>query len=401
MAKNRATAVRLPRKLAPAARPRSSARPPTSSIVKQQGESFQLKPWDWNRYAEQVRKAAYDLDEMQSKPYFELNSVLKDGVFYAANQLYGMTFKERKDLPVYQPGRARLRGARRGRQAARPVLLRLLQARQQERRRLDEQLRRPVEAARHQAGHLQRRQLHQARAGQPALLSFDDVTTMFHEFGHALHGLFADADLPDPVRHQRGARLRRVPVAVQRALGARSEGARALRDALQDRRSRCPQALVDKIKNAPQRSTRATTMGELIAAAELDMQWHTLPADAPLQDVDAFESEALKKNGTRPRRRAAALPLQLLPAHLGQRLCGRLLRLPVDADARRRRLRWFTEPRRADPRQRPALPRHGPVARQHAQDYDEMFRAFRGHDPTMNPYLQYYGLTGGTDGSAK
>ena len=73
--------------------------------------------------------------------------------------------------------------------------------------------------------------------GQPALLSFDDVTTMFHEFGHALHGMFADVELPDAVGHQRGARLRRVPVAVQRALGALAEGARALREALQDRRA--------------------------------------------------------------------------------------------------------------------------------------------------------------------
>ena len=72
-------------------------------MIDQQKGGFKLQPWDWEFYAEQVRKAKYDLDEEQVKPYFELNNVLQNGVFYAANQLYGITFKERKDLPVYDP----------------------------------------------------------------------------------------------------------------------------------------------------------------------------------------------------------------------------------------------------------------------------------------------------------
>ncbi len=73
------------------------------ALIDAQHGGFTLQPWDWQYYAEQVRKAQYALDESQIKPYFELNRVLQDGVFYAANQLYGLTFKERKDLPVYQP----------------------------------------------------------------------------------------------------------------------------------------------------------------------------------------------------------------------------------------------------------------------------------------------------------
>ncbi|MEA3039936.1 MAG: peptidyl-dipeptidase Dcp, partial [Sphingomonadales bacterium] len=73
------------------------------AAIKAGGEDFKLRPWDWDRYAERVRKAKYDLDESEIKPYFELNRVLQDGVFYAAGQLYGISFKERKDIPVYQP----------------------------------------------------------------------------------------------------------------------------------------------------------------------------------------------------------------------------------------------------------------------------------------------------------
>ena len=73
------------------------------SVIDKSGAHFQLKPWDWDHYAEQVRKAHYDLDENQLKPYFEFDNVLKNGVFYAANKLYGLTFKERKDIPVWQP----------------------------------------------------------------------------------------------------------------------------------------------------------------------------------------------------------------------------------------------------------------------------------------------------------
>ena len=72
-------------------------------LIDSQKGGFKLQPWDWDFYAEQVRKAKYDLDESQIKPYFELNNVLQNGVFYAANQLYGITFKERKDIPVYNP----------------------------------------------------------------------------------------------------------------------------------------------------------------------------------------------------------------------------------------------------------------------------------------------------------
>ena len=132
--------------------------------IDKDGPHFDLKPWDWQRYSEKVRKARYDLDEAALKPYFELNKVLKDGVFYAANKLYGITFKQRHDIPVYQPDVMVFEVFDQDGKTSGPDVFRLFQARQQIRRRLDEQFRRPVETAGHQARDLQCRQLHQAGA---------------------------------------------------------------------------------------------------------------------------------------------------------------------------------------------------------------------------------------------
>ena len=130
MAKTPDAAIKFMDALVPvtAAKAEDEARDIQALIDRQKG-GFKLQPWDWEFYAEQVRKAKYDLDESEVKPYFELNSVLENGVFYAATQLYGVTFKERHDIPVWNAGCARVRCDRCQRQAAGAVLLRLLQAR--------------------------------------------------------------------------------------------------------------------------------------------------------------------------------------------------------------------------------------------------------------------------------
>ena len=167
------------------------------ALIDQQHGGFTLEPWDWDFYAKQVRKARYSLDDAQIKPYFELGVVLQNGVFYAANQLYGLTFKERKDIPGVSIRHARFRSSRRRRQAARALLLRLLQTRQQEWRRVDVVVRGSVQTAGHAARDLQCRQpTGSSAAGEPALISFEDVRTMFHEFGHALHGMLANTRYP-------------------------------------------------------------------------------------------------------------------------------------------------------------------------------------------------------------
>ncbi len=203
---------------------------------------FTLEPWDWEFYAEQVRKAKYDLDESQVKPYFELNNVLENGVFYAAHELYGLTFKERKDIPVYQPD---VRVFEVFDADGKPLALWYCDYFKRDNKNGGAWMDSLVGQSK-LLGTLpvvfNVANFEKPAPGQPALLSFDDVTTMFHEFGHALHGMFANTVYPEPVGHAGAARLCRVSLAVQRALGQLSGGLRALRAALQDRRAHARRA---------------------------------------------------------------------------------------------------------------------------------------------------------------
>jgi peptidyl-dipeptidase Dcp len=263
------------------------------AVIDAQHGGFTLEAWDWDFYAEQVRKAKYDLDEAEVKPYFELNNVLENGVFYAANQLYGITFKERKDIPVYQAdvrvfdvidadgkplalfycdyfkrdnknggawmsnfvGQSKLLGTR-------PVI--------------------------YNVGNLPK-----PAPGQPALISFDDVVTMFHEFGHALHGMFADTEYPSisgtatardfvEFPSQFNEHWATYPAIFEHYARHYKTGAVM------------PPELAAKIKRA-ETFNKGYDMTELIAAAELDMQWHMLSASTPPQDPDRFEQLALDK----------------------------------------------------------------------------------------------------------
>ncbi|MGA9421231.1 MAG: peptidyl-dipeptidase Dcp [Rhodanobacteraceae bacterium] len=295
MAKTPATAMKFMKNLVPpaTARARGEARDIQALIDKQHG-GFKVMPWDWEFYAEQVRKAKYDLDENQIKPYFELDNVLKNGVFYAANQLYGLTFKERKDIPVYQPDvrvyevfdkdgsslalfytdyfkrdnknggawmdnlvtQSKLLGTK-------PVIFNVCNFTKPE-------------------------------PGQPALISFDDVTTMFHEFGHALHGMFADEQYPT----LSGTNTARDFVEFPSQFNEHwATDPKVFANYAKHYKTGepMPKVLVDKIKKA-KNFNMGYNMTELVAAALLDMEWHTLDSSAPLQDSDAFETAALKKD---------------------------------------------------------------------------------------------------------
>ncbi|MBV8801095.1 MAG: M3 family metallopeptidase, partial [Alphaproteobacteria bacterium] len=241
------------------------------AAIKADGQNFELKPWDWEMYSEKVRKAKYDLDQNQLKPYLELNKVLHDGVFYAANKLYGISFKERHDLPVYQPD------------------VRCFEVLDKDGSTLGLMYFDYFKRDNKQGGAWMSNFVNQSSLlgtkpviynvanftkpapGQPALLSWDDTTTMFHEFGHALHGLFASqkyetlsgtatardwvefpsqfnehwALYPDVLKH----------FAVHYKTG-----------------QPIPQALVDKIKKS-QTWNQGYELGELLAASELDMKW--------------------------------------------------------------------------------------------------------------------------------
>ena len=165
-----------------------------SSMEKLAG--FELKPWDWQYYAEQLRKKQYAMDEAQAKQYLELNRVLQDGVFYAANKLYGVTFKERHDLPVYNPD-VRVFDVIDADGQPRAIWYADYYSRSNKSGGawmdtfVDQSLLLGLKPVVFNVANFTK-----PAAGQPALISFTDVTTMFHEFGHALHGMFSNVKYP-------------------------------------------------------------------------------------------------------------------------------------------------------------------------------------------------------------
>ncbi|MBU6476777.1 MAG: peptidyl-dipeptidase Dcp, partial [Xanthomonadaceae bacterium] len=301
MAKTPATVMDFLDKLVPAetARARAEAGEIQKTIDADQAKAgkptFKLEPWDWQLYAEQVRKQKYDLDESQIKPYFELNNVLQNGVFYAANQLYGLTFKERKDIPVWQPD---VRVFEVYDSNGKPLALFYCDYFKRDNKSggawmsnlVNESTLLGTKPVVYNVANFTK-----PAAGQPALLSWDDVITMFHEFGHALNGMFADTKYPS----LSGANTARDFVEFPSQFNEHW----ALYPTVFAHYAKnyktgepMPAALVEKIKKS-QLFNKGYDMTEATAAALLDMSWHTLPASAPkVGDVDAFEAKSLKDN---------------------------------------------------------------------------------------------------------
>jgi peptidyl-dipeptidase Dcp len=263
------------------------------AVIDAQGGGFTLEPWDWDYYSDQVRKAKYDLNDAEVKPYLELDSVLENGVFYAANLLYGISFKERRDLPVYQPD-VRVFDVLDA--DGKPLALFYCDYFKRDNKNGGAWMSTYV----NQSKLLNTRpivynvaNLPKPAPGEPALISFDDVITMFHEFGHALHGMFADSRYPS----LSGTATARDFVEFPSQFNEHW----AFYPQIFEHYARhyktgelMPAELRDKVKRS-EKFNQGYRTTEVLAAAELDMQWHTLPAGAPLEDPDAFQQQALAK----------------------------------------------------------------------------------------------------------
>lgn len=293
MAKNPQTVLDLFAKLVPAATLKAKIEiDEIQKMINSQGETFKLAPWDWNFYAEKVRKAKYDLDESEIKPYFELYTVLEKGVFYAAQKLYGITFKKRTDIPTYHKdvvtyelfeedgtplglfyGDYYARSSKSGgawmdnfvTQSTlynkKPVIYNVMN-------------------------------IAKSSEGEPTLLSFDEVETMFHEFGHALHGFFANQYYPS----LSGTAVARDFV----EFPSQFNEPWALDPIILDNYAlnyktgaKIPQELIAKIKNSGS-FNQGYSLIEVLAASNLDMLWHTITPDTKITDVNKFETDALK-----------------------------------------------------------------------------------------------------------
>jgi peptidyl-dipeptidase Dcp len=358
------------------------------ALIDQEHGGFKLAPWDWQYYAERVRRAEYNLDEDQIKPYFSLDRVLNDGVFFAAHQLYGLTFKERKDLPVYHPdvrvfevfdadGRSiavfyadyfkrdnKGGGAwmdffvnPSGLTGQKPVVYNVAN-------------------------------FTKPAPGIPALLTFDDVTTMFHEFGHALHGIFEHVQYPTLLNtptdfvefpSQFNEHWALEPTVFANYAKHYQTGAVM------------PQDLVERIKKA-QSFNQGFKTTEYVAAALLDLAWHTLPQGTPQQDVEAFEQQALARYHVDlpevPPRYRTPYFAHIWGGGYSASYYAYMWSEVLDDDA----YAWFKE--------------HGGMTRENGQRYRDMilsrgsteeaavlFRKFRGRDPRIEPLLEDRGLT--------
>ncbi|WP_010545800.1 M3 family metallopeptidase [Sphingomonas elodea] len=357
--------------------------------IQASGGNFQLKPWDWDYYSEQVRKAKYDLNQDELKPYFEINKVLTDGVFYAANQLYGLTFTRRTDLPVYQPD-VMVYEVRE--ENGTPVGLMYFDFWKRDNKNGGAWMSNFV----NQSKLLGTKPViynscnfTKPAPGQPALISFDDVTTMFHEFGHALHGLFANQTYPSVSGTNVARDFAEFPSQFNEHWALDPKVLPHYAVNYKDG-SVIPQALVDKIKRAGTFNS-GYSFGEALAAAEMDMSWHSLAAADGKQDADAFEQKALAATGLDvtdvPPRYRSSYFLHIWGNGYSAGYYAYMWTKMLSANA----FNWF-EQHGGMTRANGQRFREMVLSKGHTEDYAPMFRAFNGADPQVAPLLKDLGL---------
>ncbi|HXC86942.1 MAG TPA: peptidyl-dipeptidase Dcp [Candidatus Cybelea sp.] len=358
-------------------------------VIDAQKGGFTLQPWDWNFYSEQVRKAKYDLNDAEVKPYFELNNVLENGVFYAAHELYGITFKERKDIPVYQ---ADVRVFEVSDADGKPLALFYCDYFKRDNKNggawMDvfvnqSKLLGTLPVVYNVAN------LPKPAPGEPALISFTDVTTMFHEFGHALHGMFANTEYPS----LSGTATARDFVEFPSQFNEHW----ALYPAVFNHFAKhyktsepMPAELVAKIRKAAT-FNQGYMLTELVAAAELDMKWHTLPASAALQQPDTFEKQALEKmhlliSAVPPRYRSSYFS-HIWSSDYSAGYYAYLWAEMLDDDA----FQWF-EDHGGLTRANGDRFRQMVLSRGNTEDLEKMYEAWRGQAPSVEPMLKDRGL---------
>ncbi|EKS7210471.1 peptidyl-dipeptidase Dcp [Enterobacter ludwigii] len=389
MAKTPAAALAFMRGIVPAARTRATLeQADIQKVIDDEQGGFTVQAWDWAFYAERVRQAKYALDESQIKPYFALNTVLQDGVFWAASQLFGLRFVERFDIPVYHPdvrvweifdhtgeGMALFYGdffARESKAggawmgnfveqsyefASRPVIYNVCN------------YQKPAN-------------------GQTALISWDDVVTLFHEFGHTLHGLFASQRYASLSGTNTPRDFVEFPSQINEHWASHPQVFAHYARHYQTGEP-MPEALRDKMLNATQ-FNKGYDMTELLSAALLDMNWHGI--SEPVDDVDAFEAAALHKEGldlpaVPPRYRSSYF------AHIfgGGYAAGYYAYLWTQMLADDG-YQWFVE-QGGLTRENGQKFREAILSRGNSTDLAELYRNWRGHDPQIEPMLENRGLS--------
>jgi len=371
------------------------------AIIDREKAGFALAAWDWDFYAEKVRRERYAFDEAQLKPYLELNRVLLDGVFFAATRLFGITFLERRDLPVYEPT-VRVFEVRNANGSLLSLFLVDLYARPSKRggawanSYMDQSAllgTRPVIG-----NHLN---IPQPADGEPTLLTFDEVTTLFHEFGHALHGMFSAVTYP----RFSGTKVPRdfveFPSQVNEMWATWPE---VLKNYARHHRTGepMPAALLEKVL-AARKFNQGFATTEYLAASLLDQAWHQLlPGEVPAGDgVIAFEAAALRRAGVDfapvPPRYRSTYFSHIFSGGYSAGYYSYLWSEVLDADS----VEWF-QANGGLTRQNGDRFRQMILSRGGSADAMELYRAFRGAEPDVKHLLRRRGLdhagTGGGSG---
>lgn len=390
MAKNPENVARFLNQLIPASTSKAKAEAEAiREAMRSAGADFELQAWDWDYYAGQVKKARFDLDDNVIKPYFVLDSVLLNGVFYAATRLYGITFKQRTDLPVYHED------------------VRVWEVFEEQGEPLGLFYGDFFKRSNKSGGAWMSNLVEQSKlmgtkpviynvcnytkpaAGQPALISFDDVITLFHEFGHALHGMFAEQQFPS----LSGTNVPRDFVEFPSQF---NEHWALYPDVLKNYAKHyetgdpLPQELIDKIKAAAT-FNQGYALTEFLAAAALDMEWHTLDSAARVQGVEVFEKTALEKNKLAldqipPRYRSSYFRHIWSNGYSAAYYAYSWAEM-LDHDA----YVWFEENGGLN-RENGQVFREKILSRGNTEDFESLYKNFRGKAPSIQPLLRFRGL---------
>lgn len=397
MAKTPATALGFMEQMVPAlAATQRREAAEINAMIAAAGKNFSVQPWDWNTYAEKIKADRYAFDESLVKPYFQIDNVLEKGVFYAANKLYGLRFEKRTDLPVYHPDVTTYtvfdrdgselaifyfdpyqRPSKRGGAwmsnfvdqshmwGTKPVIYNVLN-------------------------------IAKAPDGEVQLVDFDNVETMFHEFGHALHGMFADQQYPSLSGTATARDFVEYPSQVNELWATYPE---VLQHYAQHYKTgeTIPMKLVEKIQAAA-KFNQGYDFGEVVEAALLDMKWHALsPEQAAAIDtpekVDEFERKSLKELGLEidlvpPRYRSSFFNhIFSSPAGYSAGYYSYLWTEMLDKDSRK----WFLD-NGGLTRENGDHYRATVISRGGTMDYFDMFQKFAGRQPDVTPMLVSRGL---------
>jgi peptidyl-dipeptidase Dcp len=265
------------------------------ALIDAQHGGFKLGAADWQYYADQVRAKKYSIDQTQVRRYFVLDKVLNDGVFYAANKLYGLTFKPRPDLPLYNPDMKAYEVFDADGSSLALFYFDFFARPKKQGGAWCDVLNRPSGLDKTKPILINVENFSKPGPGQPALISFDDVTTMFHEFGHGLHAMFSKQYYPDQYGFDWPTDAIEFPSQFNEHWALDRN---VLPHYAHDYQTAAPipAALVAKIKAAAAYGSGFSTT-EVLEASLLDLDWHNLPASAPLRNPDTFEAASLKKNG--------------------------------------------------------------------------------------------------------